>query len=136
MRGAKEQNPDPRMIPFREKLVELGYTEDTVCGYCSGIRRYIEAGRPLDVGKANEYFAESESAGKPVLHKHRLGIVKFIEFINGEPIVRRAKSKAGNGKRKFSKCDEDCFNCRYDDCILPDYCCTSIPYWKWIGLTD
>ena len=133
MRGAKEKNPDPRMIQFREKLVELGYTEDTICGYCSGVRRYVETGRPLKTDKAIEYFIEAEKSEKSVLHKHKLGIIKFIEFIEGKPIVRRARGKSGKGRKRFFGCDEDCFNCKYSDCIMPDYCCTSIPYEQWTG---
>ena len=136
MRGAKRQNPDPRMIPFREKLIELGYTDDTICGYCTGVRRYIREGQPLNADKANKYFEEAAEDGKPFLNKHQIGILKFIDFIDGKTIVRRPKSKSGNGRSKFFKCDDDCFNCKYDDCIMPDYCCTSIPYWKWIGATD
>lgn len=28
-------------------------------------------------------------------------------------------------KKVFMGCDEDCFNCQYDDCIRPDYLCKS-----------
>ena len=33
----------------------------------------------------------------------------------------------GVHRHSFQGCDEDCFNCKHDDCIKPDYLCKSIP---------
>lgn len=35
--------------------------------------------------------------------------------------------RGATNKEKFRGCDEDCLNCRYTDCMKPDYMCTYIP---------
>ena len=111
MRGAKEINTEPRMAGFREALSAKGYGRKTISIYCSGIKKYMEAGYPMDPAFA--FKLSNKAEWKEFLPSHQTGILKFMDYISGKPLQERIIRK-----RKNNKCNYDCFNCVYPDCVL------------------
>lgn len=133
MRGVKEKNIDPRMEDFRSKLEEIGYKKATIVKFCCGIRKYIKRGHPLDMDKAPKILEEEGKNKQEFPNSYVVGVIKFIQYINGETLTKVEPRKRRSKSRVFTKCNEDCFNCQYDDCIMPSQYCTSIPYELWTG---
>ena len=110
MRGAKAQNTTPEMAGFREALLDGGFNKSTVGRYCSGVKKYMEAGFPLDP----EFASGLE--GNPVWNNisavYRTGVRKYMDYISGKPLNCQVEMRHHD-----NVCDYDCFNCKYDDCI-------------------
>lgn len=133
--GAAEDNSaHPQMHEFRVALREAGYIPPVIHAYVQGAKRYLEKGFALDRETAYMWFEKCKQEGHEVTGNRKTGVYTFIKFINGEPLVRKKrKPKEKKTVDYYSVCDEDCFNCKYKDCIKPDYLCKSIPYEQWVG---
>jgi len=107
---------------YRLRLIEDGYSADTARGYKNYAGRYIATGRGMTLPEINEYYAELQKSRKVsgrrdfYVQNRRAGAVRFYYYYYAS---EEEKFVAGRtkGKRKKKTCDEDCFNCRFDDCI-------------------
>lgn len=135
MRGKKANDPDDRLPGYREYLIGLGYSYTTASVYSRGAGRYMETGLPLETEAAEKYFSNlsQQAITRAAINSYRAGTMNFIKYIHGESVVRRTTNPKKKEGRMFRGCDEDCQNCKYDDCYLPTYKCKSIPYETWTG---
>lgn len=129
MRGKIAVYPDERIGDFKKAMEDVGFSYYTSRSYAAAVARYIKHGGILDKEYAKDYFTELRRQGKNEA-EGQASVLSFIGFINGEPVKRRVRK---NSRRIYYGCNEDCFNCVYDDCMLPYQKCKSIPYEEWVG---
>ena len=122
--------PDERIYTFKEALAKAGFSHYTIMSYAAEVKRYINAGNKLDMTEARNYFRNLEEHGTRYSTTKKAAVFSYIGYINGEPVKHKQRR---TGKRMYFGCDEDCFNCKYDDCYLPYQKCRSIPYENWVG---
>ena len=117
------QLSDSMLEQFREELIRCGYAKSSVISFTNAARQYVESGNPLANDAARKYWkAYCDGNTKSGAYKVRYsGTKKFISFLNNQPFeVGKAlyDTRKKTGKKWFG-CDEDCFNCKYDDCYRP-----------------
>ena len=122
--------PDERIYQYKDALKEAGFSYYTIMSYAAEVKRYINAGNALNKNEAKKYFKSLEDSGMKYSTTKKAAVYSFIEYINGMPVKHKQRR---NGKRMYFGCNEDCFNCKYDDCYLPYQKCKSIPYESWVG---
>ena len=128
---------DEQIELFKKKLRELGYSSQAMYGYSAGAREYYMTGREMTKESVSEYYKGLKDNGVKFLSSHKAGAFLFVRFCNGEEITRTKslEESRNNSKLKnlFHGCDDDCFNCKYDECYKPSHECKSIPYEEWTG---
>ena len=83
----------PELREFKDWLKGEGYADKTILGYISCTNQYLSSSLPLNV-KSVKHWDTKE--------KH-IGVYRYLEFLGVKTRGRR--------------CDYDCFNCKYRDCI-------------------
>jgi len=99
---------------YRIWLLEAGYSPRTISKYLRSIYIFQKDGFDLtdeNIGIWQDKLTEDGVAKKSIA-EFIAGLKKYRQFINGEPCF--------NKYTKF-RCDEDCFRCKYPDCLMPDY---------------
>lgn len=134
---AEDNAVHPRLAEFRQQLRNAGFNKSIVCKYCCGVKKHIEKGLPLNYDLAQEYFHKCKKNGDYVNKSHKTGVYTFIKFLDGVKVTKREDCIRVKGVPAYSRsaniCDEDCFNCKYSDCVRPDYLCTSVYYEQIVG---
>ena len=103
---------------YREWLTTAGYSPRTVQKYVRGTYRFYEAGYELsdeNIQKFKEQLIQDGQIPK-IAGELAQGVKRYKAFKNGAVFVNRYN--------KFH-CNDDCFNCPYEDCMKPDYMCHS-----------
>ena len=119
---------DPALLAsldvYMGALIDFGYSEGTIRDYVSSAGKYLETGRPMTKEAIEEYIEEKlaivgdnpKKRGR--IHTIKSGVMRYFELFDGcdgDELNKLAKSnRLGTGK----VCDEDCFNCKYPDCIF------------------
>ncbi len=119
---------DPELLAsldvFMASLIELGYSEGTIRDYVRNAGKYLATGRPVTEEAIAEFVKdELESIGTDQRKRKRIqniktSILRFYDIIvNGDGSYSEDRPRPNRlGARKI--CDEDCFNCKYPDCIF------------------
>lgn len=118
-----DNSAHPKLAEFREVLKKMGFSKGATNGYAQGVKKYLAAGGTLDLDEADRFFKEHPEV--KVGGGYRAGVMQFIRFINGMPMERRS-TKVVKDLDYNNLCDDDCFNCKYPDCIKPAYSCKSV----------
>jgi hypothetical protein len=73
--------------------------------------------------KEDEYILKNYKNKSPAEISNAIGR-SYSSIRNRVFVLKKNHGKVSYGKRKYHKkftgCDEDCFNCKYNDCIKPD----------------
>ena len=101
---------------FRQWLIDAGYSPHTVTKYLKGISMYDGEELTDEAIKAWREKLVADGMWNRSAGEYAQGVRRYRNFVNGERII--------NKYNKFH-CDDDCFNCKYDDCYKPDYMCKS-----------
>ena len=119
---------DESMKEFKSYLKESGYAKSVVFDYAHSARDYIDLGEQLDEQSISAYFDSLKKDGtlkqKPASRK-KAGVVAYCRFVNGDRSGMRTEKKQYEKRRyrgEYRGCDEDCFNCKYPDCLKPGDC--------------
>ena len=102
-------------------MIESGFAKLTAKAYVSAAARYINDKHPLDREKMNEYFGGlTRNRGltrgqRGHIYAQKAGVSRYIDFLAGVDLVVQA-DKSSHRPRK--RCNKDCFNCIYPDCIF------------------
>jgi len=109
---------------YREWLTTAGYTPPTVQKYVRGIHDFLAEGYELTDENIKAWYDKLLQAGRlpKVAGEMAQGARRYKLFLNGTHFVNRYN--------KFH-CNDDCFNCPYEDCMKPDYMCKSTEVDKW-----
>lgn len=119
---------DPALLAsldvYMGAMIEMGYAEGTIRDYISSAGKYLETGRPMTKEAIDEYIEEklaavgNDPSKRKRVHTIKAGVLRYFELFDGcedGKLNELAKSnRLGMGK----VCDEDCFNCKYPDCIF------------------
>lgn len=119
---------DPALLAsldvYMGALIDFGYSEGTIRDYVSSAGKYLETGRPMTKEAIEEYIEEKLAAvgdnpkKRGRIHTIKSGVMRYFELFDGcdgDELNKLARSnRLGMGK----VCDEDCFNCKYPDCIF------------------
>ena len=109
---------------YMAELIDLGYSEGTIRDYVSSAGKYLETGRPLTKEAIEEYIQEKldvigdNKRKRGRVHTIKTGIMRYFELFDGcdGETLNKLIKQDGPSTRKI--CDEDCFNCKYPDCIF------------------
>ena len=98
---------------FRQWLADGGINRKSVSCYATSVQRYLKAGGSFESEEIERYFSRLEMEGtKARMNSARAGISAYIRYMRGDKTARKRK-------KPKATCNEDCFNCIYDDCIMP-----------------
>ena len=97
---------------FRQWLKNGGINKKSVSIYATSVSRYLETGNGFEKEEIKRYFDRLEQGGKTKMNSARAGVSAYIRFLNGDERARKHK-------KERPTCNEDCFHCIYDDCIMP-----------------
>lgn len=104
------------MSDFRRWMEECDYSKPSIKRYIRGASEYAASGYAYDRSTVkkwrSELIANGETNGKAT--EMAIGANLYVDYKNG----KKRTPKAGPKPRKFT-CNEDCFNCIYDDCKKP-----------------
>ena len=119
---------DPALLAsldvYASAMFERGYSAVTIRDYVSNAGKYLETGRPLTVEAIDEYIQEKLDAigDKPKkrarIHTVKTGIMRYFELFDGCDVGEINNLPKSNRLGTGKICDEDCFNCKYPDCIF------------------
>ena len=109
---------------FAEELLDLGYSSGTILDYVRNAGKYLATGRPVTEEAIAEYVKEQleligpDQKKRKRIHNIKSSILRYYEIIvNGDGYYSADRPRPNRlGARKV--CDEDCFNCKYPDCIF------------------
>ena len=94
----------PELIDFREWMLEQGIFPHNATYFLQGANEFQKSGTD-----GLEAFKQ-QLIDNGVKDRKRWRLVQgagyYLKYLNGEPI-------------KAAICDEDCFNCKHPDCIMP-----------------
>lgn len=109
---------------YRAWLEEAGYAKRTVLLYVRGAHNFFQDGYELNDENIQKFTEKLMQEGQPYKYARELaqGVRRYRNFKSGTVFVNRYN--------KFH-CDDDCFNCPYEDCLKPDYLCNSTEVEKW-----
>ena len=116
---------DPKTLKqledFSKWLYDGGYSEETSRTYMNNAAKYIAKGNKVSKDEVEAYYYLKLSdpninrTQRRKLYVSKAGVMGYVDYLNGEPIVME------NGKKKNrlkKNCNKDCFNCIYPDCIF------------------
>ena len=118
---------DPALLAsldvYMSAMIEQGYSEGTIRDYVSNAGKYLETGRPLTKESIEEYIKEKLSTipdpkKRKRIHTVRSGIMRYFELFDGCDTGNIDNLPRSRRLGVHKVCDEDCFNCKYPDCIF------------------
>lgn len=94
----------PELIDFREWMLEQGVFPHNATYFLQGANEFQKSG----ADDLKSFKQQLKDNGVKDRKRWRLvqGAGYYLKYLNNEPI-------------KAATCDEDCFNCKYPDCIMP-----------------
>lgn len=99
---------------FIHWLEDKGYSEKTIGGYMAGARLFAEGGYELSKSGAKAFrqdIADNEWS-EYKKQKYYAGARVYVKYKTGDMEEKPTPYKKGS-----RKCNFDCFNCQYPDCI-------------------
>lgn len=109
---------------FRAWMEKEKFSKVTITQSLRGITEYCKTGRSMDMDSLREWRKQLQAEGKlkpQLIRELTNGARRYLTFLTGEEYRFRYPTKP----RKPNVCDDDCFHCKYPDCIKPDYLCLS-----------
>lgn len=100
---------------FISLLEKDGYTLETINAYNKAVRRYLKNDGKINLSAAEKFFADNNIKNSAM----RSGIKKYIQFSSGEEIPPKRVYTYRKKITEANECNHDCFNCVFDDCIMP-----------------
>ena len=102
------------LADYREWLLEAGVYKTSVSKYLRGVTDYKRSGYSIQEDQIDLRREEKKKNGfkDSLITEMRRGIIQYFRYIAGEPF-----KWATQGKHGTKRCNKDCFNCIYDDCI-------------------
>lgn len=104
------------LLDYRLWLMDSGLYPQAIVCYLKGVDMFQKTG--MDVTKENLAIFRAKLESEGISHRRSremvVGVENYERYKRGEPISTKLKLN------KFS-CDEDCFNCKYPDCMRPAY---------------
>jgi hypothetical protein len=117
----KDKQLKEKVRQYKQALRDAGFSERTVETYIADVNKYIASGGELKLESVDDFFSKVKMTYKGRFYPYRACVRKFIRFINGENVTKRPPRyvEVDGVKKYISRCDHDCFNCKYEDCLLP-----------------
>lgn len=105
---------------YKQELFDAGFSFRTVQTYIADVNRYIATGSALTDEAVKEFFDHCDIADRGRLYAYRGSVKKFLKYMRGVPVTKRMTYVREETDKEFIQdCDHDCFNCKYEDCLLP-----------------
>ena len=109
---------------FLEKMRECGYAEATARGYVGMAAAYIDTGLPMTIEAIEQYYdgllktIGQDKKKRARLYTKKAGTMRYYDCFYGSGLASDGKNGQTNRLGTGKKCNEDCFNCIYPDCIF------------------
>ena len=113
--GIRNGKYGKKLKQYEKELVESGFARSSVRVYVSDAAQYIATGNELSIEAADKYFDAYDGCGSGRMFSYKSDVKKFIGFLNGEKVARRHYNFD-----PVVECDHDCFNCKYEDCVVSE----------------
>lgn len=125
MNGRKITDPgmEEKVDGFRAKLKENGYAYSTIKGYVRDVRIFLRTGLPATKEEVKRYFdglkeIKSDKTNLNNIRRQRVAALRYCDYLEGNEEKLHGWKHYLNIRREKRKCNEDCFNCIYPDCIM------------------
>ena len=103
------------LLDFRLWLIKNGANKSNMTYFLRGVTEFRKTGMDIDKGTLIMFREQLDNEG--INYRYSSQMVKGVEYyrcyMNGEELPKKIS--------KVFECDEDCFNCKYPDCYMPDY---------------
>lgn len=103
------------LLDFRLWLIQNGSNKSNTTYFLRGVTEFRKTGMEINKGNLKIFRKQIEANG--INYRYSTKMAKGVEyyrcFLNGEEMPKKISS--------VFECDEDCFNCKYPDCLMPDY---------------
>lgn len=112
---AKELKNETEYTGFIHWLEDEGYAQKTISNYMLGVRMYVDGGRPITFEGVSEFrqWLKDNGYGDHRILNFAAGAKRYVQYCKGYKEVRPKKALSND----WHKCNYDCFNCIYPDCI-------------------
>ena len=103
------------LLDFRLWLIENGANKSNMTYFLRGVTEFRKTGLEINDETIKNFRDQMEENGVNYRYSAQManGVRYYKHFLNGESLPKRIS--------KTFECNEDCFNCIYSDCLIPDY---------------